>query len=96
MILGARDPPKVQAAFDGLKYDSRKHSLSLVPLELSDFKGVTIFAQETLKKLGKDKVDYLLLNAGMVKGADEPGPHGSKWSEPYIVNHLCRYTDEDG
>jgi hypothetical protein len=31
----------------------------------------------------------LLLNAGMVKSAEEPEAWGSRWSEQYIVNHLC-------
>lgn len=30
-----------------------------------------------------------MLNAGMAKAADGPGPHGSKWCEAYVVNHLC-------
>lgn len=63
--------------------------MSVLPLELSDLKGVKSFAEQTLEKLGKDKIDYLLLNAGISKGAQEPGPNGSKWCESYIVNHIC-------
>ena len=90
-ILGARDTKNVEAAYNALKYDSAKHSLSILPLDLSELKGVKSFAQQTLEKLGKDKVDCLLLNAGMVKSGDGPGPHGSKWSEQYVVNHLCKW-----
>lgn len=61
----------------------------MLPLELSNLKAVKSFAQQTLEKLGQEKLDYLLLNAGMAKGAQGPGPHGSKWCEPYVVNHLC-------
>ena len=89
-ILGARDTKTTQAAYDRLKYDG-KHSVTLLPLDLSDLKGVGTFARQTLAKLGQDKLDYLFLNAGMVKSATEPGPNGSKWSEPYVVNHLCAH-----
>ena len=74
---------------DSLKYDSTKHKLTLIPLELSDLKSVRTFAKSTLEKLGQDKVDFALLNAALTGAATKPGPHGSRWSEPYIVNHLC-------
>ncbi|KAI1084098.1 NAD(P)-binding protein [Whalleya microplaca] len=90
-ILGARNAQAAQAAYDGLQYDSSKHSLTIFPLELSNLKTVKTFASQTLEKLGQDKIDYLLLNAGIGKNADEPGPHGSKWSESYIVNHLSQH-----
>ena len=63
--------------------------MTLLPLDLSDLKGVGTFAQQTLAKLGQDKLDFLFLNAAMSKGATDPGPNGSKWSDSYIVNHLC-------
>lgn len=88
-ILGARDTKGAQAAYDRFNYDSSKHKLSIFPLELSHLNVVKSFALQILDNLGKDKVDYLLLNAAVVKHNDEPGPHGSKWSEAYIVNHLC-------
>ncbi|KAI0378373.1 NAD(P)-binding protein [Hypomontagnella monticulosa] len=90
-ILGARNPATAQAAFDGLKYDSNKHSLTIFPLELSNLKTVKTFSQQTLDKLGQDKIDYLMLNAAISNNADAPGPYGSKWSEPYIVNHLSQH-----
>lgn len=77
--------------YEELKYDSSMHSLTILPLELSDLKAVKGFAQQTLDTLGETKIDYLFLNAGMAKGAEGPGPHGSKWSETYIVNHLCKF-----
>ena len=64
--------------------------MTVLPLELSDLKGVKTFAEQTLAKLGSDRLDYVLLNAGIAQGADRPGPNGSKWCESYIVNHLCK------
>jgi NAD(P)-dependent dehydrogenase (short-subunit alcohol dehydrogenase family) len=89
-ILGARDTNKTQEAYDGLGYDAAAHSVSVLPLDLADLRGIKTFAQQTLSKLGQDKLDVLFLNAGMTKAADGPGPHGSKWCEPYVVNHLCK------
>jgi short-subunit dehydrogenase len=91
-ILGARDTKGLEAAYNALYYDSNKHNLSIFPLDLSNIKDVKRFASLTLENLGKGKLDYLLLNAGMIKPADGPGPHGSKWSEQYIVNHLCKLS----
>jgi NAD(P)-dependent dehydrogenase (short-subunit alcohol dehydrogenase family) len=88
-ILGARDTKGVSASFAALNYDTSKHELSVLPLELSDLKGVRTFASQTLENLGKGKVDCLLLNAGMVKSAEEPEAWRSRWSEQYVVNHLC-------
>lgn len=88
-ILGARDTERTKKAYDDLKFDSTTHSLTVLPLELSNLKTVKSFAQQTLEKLGRDRLDYFLLNAGMAKGASGPGPHGSKWCEAYVVNHLC-------
>lgn len=89
-ILGARDTERTKKAYDDLKFDSATHSLTVLPLELSNLKTVKSFAQQTLEKLGRDRLDYLLLNAGMAKSASGPGLHGSKWCEAYVVNHLCR------
>ncbi|KUI65485.1 WW domain-containing oxidoreductase [Cytospora mali] len=90
-ILGARDTETTKKAYDELKFDSATHSVTVLPLELSNLKGVKSFSQQTLQKLGQDKLDYLLLNAGVAKGAEGPGPYGSKWCEPYIVNHLSQH-----
>lgn len=93
LILGARDPKTASASFAALKYDDKKHDLSIFPLELSDLKSVKTFTAQTVEKLGKGKgkVDCLLLNAGIVKPAEEPASWKSKWSEQYVVNHLCKH-----
>ncbi|PSR83563.1 hypothetical protein BD289DRAFT_453764 [Coniella lustricola] len=90
-ILGARDTESATRAYTDLQYDSTKHSLTVLPLELSSLTNVNSFAQQVLDKLGKDTLDYFLLNAGMSKAASEPGPHGSKWCEAYVVNHLSQH-----
>lgn len=92
-ILGARDTERTKKAYDDLKFDSTTHSLTVLPLELSNLKTVKSFAQQTLENLGRDRLDYLLLNAGMAKGASGPGLHGSKWCEAYVVNHLCGFLN---
>lgn len=89
-ILGARDTKATQAAFDALKYDTSKHTISLLPVDLVDLRSVRLFAQQALTKLGDKKLDLLFLCAGMVAAAKGPGPHGSQWCAPYVVNHLCK------
>ena len=91
-ILGCRNTTTVQSAYDGLSYDTQKHSVTLLPLELSDLRTVRKFASQTIGKLGSEKLDILFLNAAVSKAADEPGINGSKWSEQYVVNHLCKRT----
>lgn len=88
-ILGARDTQRTQAAYDELKYDSARHSLTILPLELANLPTVKTFAHQALQKLGQDPIDYLLLNAGMARNDDAPGPGPSRWSDSYVVNHLC-------
>jgi NAD(P)-dependent dehydrogenase (short-subunit alcohol dehydrogenase family) len=58
-------------------------------LDLADMKQVKSFAKEALDKVGSDKIDYLLLNAGITNAVEEKNRFGSKWAEQYIVNHLC-------
>lgn len=89
-ILGCRDTKTVQSAYDGLSYDKKTHSVDLLPLELSDLRTVKKFAFQTLERLCSDKLDILFLNAALIKPADQPGINGSKWSEQYVVNHLCQ------
>lgn len=90
-----RDVGRTQAAYDALAFDSARHSLTVLPLELSDLRTARAFAQQTLQLLGEGAdgtaLDYLLLNAGITNGAEMPGPRGSKWCESYIVNHLCEW-----
>ncbi|KAI0467799.1 hypothetical protein F4859DRAFT_492696 [Xylaria cf. heliscus] len=92
-ILGARDVKATTDAYNGLKYDNSKHTLAILPLELSNMNSVKVFAQQTLKSLGGSPIDYLMLNAAtaMSKKVTEEGPHGSKWIEPYLVNHLSQH-----
>ncbi|VUC37916.1 unnamed protein product, partial [Clonostachys rosea] len=91
VIVGARNLKRTQDAFDALKYDRALHSLSVLPLELNNLKTVKSFAAESLTQVSSNKIDYLFLCAGISEGADKPGPHGSKWCEPYIVNHLSQH-----
>ena len=51
---------------------------------------VKSFSQSALETIGKDKLDILLLNAGVNKAAEEPGINGSQWCEAYLVNHLSK------
>ncbi|KAI1506273.1 hypothetical protein F5X99DRAFT_366155 [Biscogniauxia marginata] len=92
-ILGARNTKTTQAAYDGLKFDDTRHNVTILPVELNNMKTVKTFAQQTLEKLGQDKIDYLLLNAGtgIWKTPTPQGPHGSKWCEQYLVNHLSQH-----
>ena len=87
-ILGARDTTKARAAYDDLKYDSAKHSVSILPLDLLNLKSVRSFATQALGELGQNNLDLLFLVAGSLNSADGPGPHGSQWCESYITNHL--------
>lgn len=91
VIVGTRNLKRTQDAFDALKYDRAVHSLSILPLELNNLKTVKSFATESLTQVGSSKIDYLFLCAGISEGADKPGPHGSKWCEPFIVNHLSQH-----
>lgn len=90
VILGARDTVRTSRAYEALDYERTRQTVSVLPLELTDLQTVRLFAQQTLKGLGKDKIDYLLLNAAISQAPSEPGPHGSKWCPSYVVNHLCK------
>lgn len=90
VILGARSPEKAKAAFDELKYDSAKHTVTVLPLDLQSLRGVQVFAQKVLASLGHNKIDYLFVGAGTIDSGEGPGPNGSQWCLGYMVNHLCR------
>ncbi|KAF2448892.1 NAD(P)-binding protein [Karstenula rhodostoma CBS 690.94] len=90
-ILGTRDLQRAEKDFGDLSYDRQKHSLTFLPLQLSDLRTVKTFATQTLEKLGSSKIDLLLLNAAINKPADEPGVNGSKWCETYVVNSLSQH-----
>lgn len=87
-ILGARNTEGTQAAYDDLPFDKEKNTITVLPLDLSNLKGVQLFAQEALSALGSNRLDYLFLNAGTLDSGDGPGPNGSQWCEGYVVNHL--------
>jgi hypothetical protein len=89
IILGCRDTATTKNALDAINFDGDKHQVSVLPLELSNLNTVRSFASLALEQIGTARLDYLLLNAAVIKGADGTGPHGSKWSEQYLVNHLC-------
>lgn len=92
IVLGARDTKKTDEAIAKLEYDRAANAVAVLPLDLSDLRGVKSFAQRALEKVGQGKIDYLLLNAGMYKGAEGAGPHGSKWCEAALVNHFCEFS----
>ncbi|KAI1195002.1 hypothetical protein F5X97DRAFT_309615 [Nemania serpens] len=92
-ILGVRDIKSTTDAYNGLKYDGSKHTVTILPLELNNMKSVKAFSQQALEKLGPRPINYLLLNAATAysKKVAETGPHGSKWIETYLVNHLSQH-----
>ncbi|KAH8786011.1 hypothetical protein F5883DRAFT_536674 [Diaporthe sp. PMI_573] len=91
-ILGARNVETTKAAYDKLQYDNSRHSLTILPLELTDLQTVKSFAHQTLRNLGQEPLDFLLLNAAIARSADgSPGPNGSQWSHSFIVNHLSQH-----
>ncbi|KAJ6138696.1 hypothetical protein N7471_005182 [Penicillium samsonianum] len=90
-ILGVRDTERTRVAYDDLKFDTSKHSVSILPLDLLNLKSVQSFAKKALSELGQRPLNYLFLIAGFVASADGPGPHGSQWCEQYVVNHLAQH-----
>lgn len=90
--MGARDTKATNEAVEKLQFDRAANAVTVLPLELSDLKGVKTFAQRALEKVGNDKIDYLLMNAGLSKDAKDKGPHGMKWCEAAVVNHFCEHN----
>ncbi|GLI71929.1 hypothetical protein PoHVEF18_000096 [Penicillium ochrochloron] len=90
-ILGARDTKRTQAAYDALGFDSTKHSVHILPLDLKSLRSVQVFVQKALAQLGRHKIDYLFLAAGTLDDANGPGPNGSQWCDGYVVNHLAQH-----
>ncbi|TFB06708.1 hypothetical protein CCMA1212_000623 [Trichoderma ghanense] len=91
VILGARNTQSTIAAYDALGYDRSGHAVTVLPLELSDVRTVKTFSQQVLEKTGGGRIDYLLLNAAISDGAEEPGPHGWRWCEALVVNHFSQH-----
>ncbi|KAJ5223625.1 hypothetical protein N7468_008167 [Penicillium chermesinum] len=90
-ILGARNTEKAEAAFEDLKYDTTKHTVTVLPLDLQSLRSVQVFTQQALATLGRNKLDYLFLAAGTIDNGEGPGPHGSQWCTGYVVNHLSQH-----
>lgn len=91
-IIGARNANKAQQDYEALAaYDASRHKITVLPLELSDLRGVRTFAGQALEALADQNLDYLMLNAAISNGSQEPGPHGSKWCEAHVVNHLSQH-----
>ncbi|KAL2752398.1 hypothetical protein ACRALDRAFT_1077700 [Sodiomyces alcalophilus JCM 7366] len=88
-ILGARNVAKAQDDYAALAFDTSKHQVTILPVELSNLRDVRTFARQALDALGSDKVDFLFLNAATTGSAEKPGPFGSKWCEAHVVNHLA-------
>ncbi|QPG94035.1 hypothetical protein C2857_004234 [Epichloe festucae Fl1] len=91
VVIGVRDTKTTDDAVEKLQYDRAANAVTVLPVDLSDLKGVKTFAQQALDSVGQGKIDYLLLNAGMFKGAEEKGRHGSKWCEAAVVNHFSQH-----
>ncbi|KAG6054558.1 hypothetical protein E4U32_006840 [Claviceps aff. humidiphila group G2b] len=94
IIFGARDADTANKAINKLNFDRLLHTVVALPLELNDLSEVKTFSEqalETLEKLGSEKIDYLLLNAGIMKPANEREPHTSRWCEAAVVNHFSQH-----
>ncbi|CAI4212370.1 unnamed protein product [Parascedosporium putredinis] len=89
VLLGARNAEAAKSAYDAVDFDKTKHSISVLPLELSDLKSVKTFAAQALEALGGESLDYLLLNAALGPGGESSKPTGSKWREIQVVNAIC-------
>ncbi|KAG9250978.1 uncharacterized protein F5Z01DRAFT_328397 [Emericellopsis atlantica] len=90
IILGARNTQRAKEAYDALKYDRDANPVTILPLEMNDLGKVQSFASQVQQHLQGTKLDYVLLNAG-ITGSAAAGPTGSKWCEPFIVNHLSHH-----
>ncbi|KAG6010525.1 hypothetical protein E4U21_005876 [Claviceps maximensis] len=91
IILGVRDAKTTDEAIKKLEFDRAANATTVLPLDLSSLSGVHTFAQQALKEVGQGKIDYLLLNAGMFKGAGDTASDGSKWCEAAVVNHFSQH-----
>ncbi|KAG5940753.1 hypothetical protein E4U60_000328 [Claviceps pazoutovae] len=91
IIFGARDTTTTNQAIKKLDFDRAVHKIVVQPLDLCDLSEVKTFAQKVLEEVGKDNIDYLLLNAGMFKPATEESSWESKWCEMAVVNHFSQH-----
>ncbi|KEZ40131.1 hypothetical protein SAPIO_CDS9163 [Scedosporium apiospermum] len=91
VILGARNANAAKTAYEEVKFDTAKHTVSVLPLELGDLKDVKRFARQALEAVGSGPIDYLLLNAALGPGGETLNLIGSKWREIYVVNSLSQH-----
>ncbi|KAG6216963.1 hypothetical protein E4U26_008028 [Claviceps purpurea] len=91
-IIDARNTEAAVQAIEKLDYDRTFHTVVVLSLDLCDLSKVKTFARQAQETVGQDKIDYLLLNAGMMKAAVEKQPYTSKWCEsalfPKAENHI--------
>lgn len=93
-ILGARDTAKARTDFESLGFDTARHSLTILPLQLTDLAGVRAFAKKALEDLdrsGDGRLDYLVLNAAAAFPANTGDSSRSKWCDTYIINYLSQH-----
>ncbi|PHH80463.1 hypothetical protein CDD80_1473 [Ophiocordyceps camponoti-rufipedis] len=88
VILGARRVDDTKSALDALGHN---RAVTVLPLDLADVRQVKTFARAALDVVGKDPIDYLLLNAGIIKNADEGPSYKYKWCEAAVVNHFSQH-----
>ncbi|KAG6282448.1 hypothetical protein E4U48_004170 [Claviceps purpurea] len=89
IIFDARNTEAAVQAIEKLDYDRTFHTVVVLSLDLCDLSKVKTFARQAQETVGQDKIDYLLLNAGMMKAVVEKQPYTSKWCESALVNHFC-------
>lgn len=87
-ILGVRNTASTDEALKAVDFDRKANPVTLLPLDLTDVKGTKTFAQRVLQDLDTTGIDYLLLNAALIKNASEATPYGGKWCESMVVNHV--------
>ncbi|KAG6139252.1 hypothetical protein E4U12_007568 [Claviceps purpurea] len=91
IIFDARNTEAAVQAIEKLDYDRTFHTVVVLSLDLCDLSKVKTFARQAQETVGQDRIDYLLLNAGMMKAAVEKQPYTSKWCESALVNHFSQH-----
>ncbi|MCJ1388788.1 hypothetical protein MMC18_001638 [Xylographa bjoerkii] len=85
LIIGARNPPKAEAAKATIEARSyRPGVVQIWPLDMDNFASVKAFADRAGREL--DRIDVALLNAGLVMREYEQSKEG--WEETLQVNML--------
>jgi len=89
--LAARTPDKVSSAVSSFSHGSSSTTANAHHVDLLELHSVQSFASSTLQALGDSKLDYLLLNAGMLGNEREPPVKGARYTDAFIVNHLAHH-----